>query len=40
MARVPLANHHSTESLLKSGDAAMYEAKRAGKNRCHFQLAA
>ncbi len=40
MARVPLAKHHSTESLLKSGDEAMYEAKRSGKNRCHFQMAA
>lgn len=40
MARVPLASHHSTESLLKSGDDAMYEAKRSGKNRCHFQMAA
>lgn len=40
LARVPLAAHHTTESLLKSGDEAMYQAKRAGKNRCHFQLAA
>lgn len=40
MARAPLAKHHSTESLLKSGDEAMYEAKRSGKNRCHFQMAA
>jgi diguanylate cyclase (GGDEF)-like protein len=40
MARVPMEAHHTTESVLKSGDEAMYLAKRSGKNRCHFQMAA